>query len=123
MSNQQAIPDRSAQKIAQLKLKPAITALYNILILCIKGNSDCASYIFSVENGYLDFFLEQLKFYRDVVQIFLKEAVTYMNSEDEKEEENLRKWIYKLDSVNEDNLEQQTFMIDLLGLSINDSLE
>jgi len=46
-----------------------------------------------------------------------------MNSEDEKEEDNLKKWIYKLDSINEDNLENQTFMIDLLGLSINDSLE
>jgi hypothetical protein len=76
-----------------------------------------------VENDYLEFFLKQLKFYREDVKMLLKEAVIYMDADDDKEEQNLIKWIELLVPVTEENVEDQSFIVELLGLSVIDSLE
>ena len=46
-----------------------------------------------------------------------------MNSEDEKEVQNLNKWVELLDSVTENNVDNQSFIIELLAFSVVDSLD
>lgn len=55
--------------------------------------------------------------------MLLKEAVIYMDADDDKEEQNLIKWIELLVPVTEENVEDQSFIVELLGLSVIDSLE
>ena len=46
-----------------------------------------------------------------------------MEAEDEKEEQNLKKWINLINTVSEKNIEDQSFIVELLGLSVMDSLD
>ncbi|EGR30317.1 hypothetical protein IMG5_135140 [Ichthyophthirius multifiliis] len=115
----QEIPEKTAQKIAQLKLQNIVTSLYNILNLCIRGNQDCASYLLNFQDD--NFLIDQLKYHKEPVTLLLKEAVRY--AESGTNEINVLKWIQKLQTVSEENIQEQTFIIELLSLSITDPLE
>lgn len=86
-------------------MSKAVDRLYKILFSCIRKNNNCSTYLLNVENCYLEFFLKQLNYYRQSVQKLLKEAVRFMESEDEKEEQNLSKWMQLLETITIENIE------------------
>ncbi|EGR33284.1 hypothetical protein IMG5_057070 [Ichthyophthirius multifiliis] len=145
------INERSPSKIAQIQLNQAVQYLYQVLVQTIKGNSQIASYILSHKNNFLGFFLNQLEFYsvkkifmylqqyqqqyiinfiliyisiyiKKEVKVLLKETVKWMEATEEKEEENIQIWTSKLQTINYKNIEIQTFIAELLELSIQSPL-
>lgn len=56
------------------------------------------------------------------MQILLREAVRYNETVDESEDDIIMTWIDKLEPVTEDNIEEQTFIIELLGFQVNNSI-
>ncbi|EAR93160.2 cation channel family protein (macronuclear) [Tetrahymena thermophila SB210] len=117
-----SIPDRTAQKIASIKLLKTISVLYDILIKCIQGNSQCSSFVLKMQKD--NFLFNQIKFHKSEVVMLLKEATRYVDG-DQKEQnvENMKKWVSKIQQISAANVQEQTFIIELLCLSITDHLE
>ncbi|KAL4442528.1 hypothetical protein ABPG74_006930 [Tetrahymena malaccensis] len=117
-----SIPDRTAQKIASIKLLKTIGVLYDILIKCIQGNSQCSSFVLKMQKD--NFLFNQIKYHKSEVVMLLKEATRYVDG-DQKEQnvENMKKWVSKIQQISASNVQEQTFIIELLCLSITDHLE
>ncbi|KAL4446650.1 hypothetical protein ABPG74_005588 [Tetrahymena malaccensis] len=118
----QIISERSAQKIAQQKLKKCISIIYKILISCIKSNSKSCSFLISSKQ-YLSFFLLQLNKYSSDVKHLIREAIKWMEESDEKEKQNIKDWCDKINNISSSKLGIQIFVMEVLSLSMVNPME
>ncbi|CAD8135704.1 unnamed protein product [Paramecium pentaurelia] len=131
-SNSQVV-DKTPQKIAKMKLDPAISQsqklnciqeIYNVLSLCVQRNSDTSNYVLTLimnKESILDFLLEQLKYQRKHISNLIKESVRYTDMSESKD--NIKKWVNQLENLSEDNIEDQTLFIEILSLIMIDPYE
>lgn len=118
-SSSSSLFTKSAQRIAYTKLNKVVEDIYNALFRCIMGNSECSKYILSNDLNFVTFMIQQYHLYKRSITRVLMEAIKCMNGE-EIMSDILRKWVNMLRPVNPQNIEDQTFYINLVKLSVVD---
>ncbi|CAD8102848.1 unnamed protein product [Paramecium sonneborni] len=119
--------DKTAQRIARQKFDPAasikkkkqfylIEEIYSTIYQIIYDNSDCCNYVIQ-EDSIIDFLFSQLNQYREQIEKTFKQIVS-------KARYNpiiAKKWINRIATITEENLEDQIFIITIIHLFISSS--